>query len=113
MDEESKRHVREGLSEDELALFDLLVKENISKTDREKLKQTSKQLLVAIQTRLSSMPHWTRNATTQADVRIFVLDNLYSSLPRPPFSDEETEAIAERVYNFVWQQSESRLFKVA
>jgi type I restriction enzyme M protein len=27
--------------------------------------------------------------------------------------DEETEAIAERVYNFLWQQNESGLFKTA
>src|SRR5439155_22368665 len=33
MDEESARHVREGLSEEELALFDLLLKQNISKID--------------------------------------------------------------------------------
>ena len=59
------------------------------------------------------MPHWTRNAKTQADVKIFILDKLYASLPRPPFTDEETDALAERLYNFVWQQSESGLFKAA
>ena len=32
MDDELQRHVREGLSEEELALFDMLLKENISKT---------------------------------------------------------------------------------
>ena len=39
---EQRRAAEEGLSEDELALFDLLFKEKISKTDREKLKQASK-----------------------------------------------------------------------
>jgi type I restriction enzyme R subunit len=56
---------------------------------------------------------WTKNATTQAEVKIFVLDNLYASLPRPFFSDEETEAIAERLYNFVWQQTEGEQLKAA
>lgn len=46
-------------------------------------------------------------------MRILVLDNLYSLLPRPPFTDEETDALAERVYNFVWQQTESGLLKAA
>jgi len=59
------------------------------------------------------LPEVDGNATTQAEVKIFVLDNLYASLPRPFFSDEETEAIAERLYNFVWQQTEGEQLKAA
>ena len=44
---------------------------------------------------------------TQAEVKVFILDNLWTALPRPPFTDEETEAVANRVYDFVWQQSAS------
>lgn len=113
MDEESQRHVREGLSEEELALFDILLKEKISKTDREKVKQASKGLLAALKDRLASMPNWTKKAATQADVQMFILDKLYTSLPRPPFTEEETDALARRLYGFVWQQSESELVKAA
>jgi type I restriction enzyme R subunit len=113
IDVESQRHVREGLSEDELALFDLLRNENISKADRERVKLASKELLSSLHKLLSSMPNWTKNAKTQADVKIFILDKLYTSLPRPPFTDQETDASAERLYDFVWQQSESGAFKAA
>ena len=106
MDEELQRHVREGLSEEELTLFDMLLKENISKADREKLKQASRGLLASLKEHLASMPAWTKNAATQADVQMFILDNLYASLPRPPFSDEDMEALAIRLYGFVFQQSE-------
>lgn len=109
MDDELQRHVREGLSEDELALFDLLLKDNISKADREKLKLASQGLLASLKEHLASMPNWTKNTTTQADVQMFILDNLYASLPRPPFTDEEADALATRLYGFVWQQSESGL----
>jgi type I restriction enzyme, R subunit len=101
------------LSEDELALFDLLRKENISKADRERVKQAGKELLSSLQKVLSSMPNWTKNAKTQADVKIFILDKLYTSLPRPPFTDQETDQSAERLYDFVWQRSESGLCKAA
>ena len=37
------------------------------------------------------MPGWLQNATTQAEVKVFILDRLYESLPRPPFTDAETE----------------------
>jgi type I restriction enzyme R subunit len=39
--------------------------------------------------------------------RLFILDSLWQALPRPPFSDEETEEAANRVYDYVWQRSAS------
>jgi type I restriction enzyme R subunit len=50
---------------------------------------------------------WTKKAATQAEVRVFILDKLYASLPRPPFTETETEDIASRVYDYVWQKSAS------
>jgi type I restriction enzyme R subunit len=105
LDEEQQRHAREGLSEDEGALFDLLYKENINKSDREKLKQASQSLLAKLKAFLSPMLHWTQNAQTQADVQVFILDRLHESLPKPPFTTDETEGIARRVYEYVWQRS--------
>ena len=105
LDAESTRHVREGLTEDELALFDLLQKESLSKTDREKLKQASKQLLAVLQGKINSMPNWFRNETTQADVQICILDNLYTTLPRPPFTEQDADALASRIYGYIWQRS--------
>ena len=44
---------------------------------------------------------------TQAEVKVFILDNLWQSLPRPPFTDQETGVLAGRVYDYVWQRSAS------
>jgi hypothetical protein len=44
-----------GLSDDELALFDLLLKANISKADRERLKQASRALLVSLSVLFGAM----------------------------------------------------------
>ena len=104
LDGEQHRAAAEGLSEDELALFDLLRKDSISKSDRERLKQASKTLLHSLQTLLEPMPSWTQNTTTQAEVRVFILDNLWQSLPRPPFTDDDAERLTDRVYDFVWQR---------
>jgi type I restriction enzyme R subunit len=51
------------------------------------------------------MPAWTRNSQTQAEVKVLVLDSLWQSLPRPPFTDREAEQLADRVYDYVWQRS--------
>ena len=105
LDAEQRRAAEEGLSEDELALFDLLLKEKISKADREKLKQASRALLASLRELIEPMPKWTQNTSTQAEVKVFILDSLWQSLPRPPFSDDETEALADRVYDYVWERS--------
>ncbi len=107
LDAEQRRAAEEGLSEDELALFDLLFKDNISKKDRERLKQASQGLLSSLRGLLAPMPGWLQTATTQAEVRVFILDRLYESLPRPPYTDDETQDIASRVYDYVWQRSAS------
>ena len=85
LDAEQQRAAAEGLSEDELALFDLLLKESIGKADRERVKQASRALLASLRDLLRPMHDWTQNTATQAEVQVFILDNLWQSLPRPPF----------------------------
>ena len=105
LDAEQRRAAEEGLTEDELALFDLLFKDNISKANRERLKRASKALLESLHELLRTMPEWTQNATTQAEVKIFILNRLWRSLPRPPYTEQETEAAAGRAYEYVWHRS--------
>ena len=107
LDAEQRRTAVEGLSDGELALFDLLFKESVSKADRERLKQASKTLLSSLRDLLRPVSDWTQKEETQAQVKVFILDSLYRSLPRPPFSDDETEEIAARVYDYVWQRGAS------
>ncbi len=113
LDAEQRRAAREGLSDDELVLFDLLFDEKISKAEREKVKQASRRLLAALQDLLRGMQNWTRNTTTQAEVRVLILDTLWTSLPRPPFSEDDTEALAARVYDYVWDRSSRGGFAAA
>lgn len=107
LDQEEKRAVQEGLNEDELAIFDLLLKDKISGKDRERVKQASKNLLASLRELLCNMRDWTKKTATEAEVEVFILDHLYVQLPRPPFTDNETEQIANRVYEYVWQRSAS------
>ena len=105
LDAEERRAVEEGLTDDELALFDLVLSDKITKTNREKLKQASRDLLAKLQDVLRSMEHWTLNAQTQAEVETLILDHLYVTLPHPPFTDDDTKQMAARVYDYVWQRS--------
>ncbi|MBI5506030.1 MAG: DUF3387 domain-containing protein [Deltaproteobacteria bacterium] len=105
LDAEQTRAAKEGLTDNELALFDLLFKDDISKADRERLKQASKQSLASLRELLDPIRDWTQKAATQAEIQVFILNTLYEALPRPPFTDAETDEVAARVYDFVWQRS--------
>ncbi len=115
LDAEQRRAAEEGLSEDEYALFQLLFRESISASDREKLKQASRSLLSSLRKLLEPVHDWTKNAATQADVRIAILDHLFQALPRPPFTDADAEVLAGGVYDYVWERSRTghRLGEVA
>ena len=113
LDAEQRRAVEEGLSEDELALFDLLKKEDLGRAARERVKQASRDLLASINARLKDLDRFWEKEQTKAEVKVFILDEVYASLPTPPFTPEEKQAVAAEVYTHVWQQAVSGEFAMA
>ena len=113
LDAEQRRAVEEGLNEDELAIFDLLNKDNLGRTEREKVKQSSRDLLMAITMRLAEVDRFWEKEQTKAEIETFILDELYLSLPTPPYTPEEKELVASDIYDHVWQQAVSGGFAMA
>ena len=105
LDAEQKRAVEEGLTEDELALFDLLKKDNLGKAERERVKKASRDLLASIKARLAELDRFWEKEQTKADVKVFILNEVFTSLPTPPFTGDEKQAVADEVYEHVWQQA--------
>lgn len=107
LDQEQKRAMEEGLSEDELAVFDLLKKEDLGKAERERVKQASRHLLGSIKSRLAELDRFWEKEQTKADVEVFILDEVFTSLPTPPFTADEKKLVAANIYAHVWQQAVS------
>jgi type I restriction enzyme R subunit len=107
LNEEQMRATREGLREDELALFDLLQRDGLDKAARERVKQASRELLASIKTHLAELDRFWEKEQTKADIEVFILDQIFAKLPSPPFTVEEKTAVAGHVYNHVWQQAMS------
>lgn len=105
LDEEQRRVVEEGLSEEEYALFSLLLRDDLKKADRERVKQGSKNLLHEIEQLLAPLEQWISKEQTQAEVETFILDHLFMILPDPPFTPADKQTAAREVYNYVWNQS--------
>ena len=113
LDIEQRRAVAEGLSEDELALFDLLEKDDLGRTERERVKQSSRALFAAIKARLAEVDRFWEKEQTKAEIKVFILDEIFQSLPSPPFTEEEKNAAASNIYDHIWQQAVRGEFAMA
>ena len=113
LDDEQSRAVEEGLSEEELALFDMLKKDGLGKAERERVKQASRDLLASVEALLQDLDRFWEKEQTKADVHVFILDQLHGALPTPLFTPEEKETMAEKVYDHVWQRAVRGEFSIA
>jgi type I restriction enzyme R subunit len=102
LDEEEQRTVKENLGEDELAIFDLLVKEDLDPKEVDTIKNASRELLEKLKPLL--VPHWRDFETNRAGVKIAISDLLYDILPEPAYVERDCEAKTQEVYNFVFER---------
>jgi type I restriction enzyme R subunit len=105
LDAEQRRAVEEGLSEDQLALFDLVQRADLTKADRERIKQASRELLAGVLAVIAPLDRWTEKEQTQAEVETYILDHVYQTLPEPPYTSDDKAQVAQLVYRHIWQQS--------
>lgn len=105
LDEEQARAARENLSDEELAVFDLLKRDDLSKTDRERVKQASREMLATIKQQLAKLERFWEKEQTKGEVETLILDEVFIKLPTPPFTPEEKQLVANNVYAHFWQQA--------
>ena len=99
--EEEKRYVREGFENDEqLSMYDVLMKDDLSKDDIKKLKTVAKELLEKIKTLLATMDHPFDKQETKAAIIITIRDILWQELPES-YSEENITQYRDAVYNYV------------
>jgi type I restriction enzyme R subunit len=98
------------MTESELAIFDLLKKDDLKAAELERIKQSSKQLLERLREVVMPLDQWTEKESTRADVESEVLDEVFRLLPDPPFSESEKEELAAKVFEPLWMQSSSGAF---
>ncbi len=102
--EEEKRYVREGFENDEqLSMYDLLMKDDLSKEDIRKLKKVAVDLLTKIKGLLETMDHPFDKRETKATIIIAIRDILWRELPES-YSDESINYYKDTVYNYVYQR---------
>ncbi|MFY0636653.1 type I restriction endonuclease subunit R [Maricaulis maris] len=102
--EEEGRTIREGLSEEELAIFDILTQPEPVLTDkeREQVKSVAKDLLAKLKSDKLVLDWWKRQQTRSA-VQSLINRTLGKSLPETPFTDEIYNAKCELAYAHVYE----------
>jgi type I restriction enzyme R subunit len=98
---EERRAVVEDMTEEELAVFDLLTKPEpvLDDVEREVVKASAKRLLAHLHDKL--VLDWRRKAATTADVRITIRDVLDAGLPADPYPPEIFDAKVQAVFDHV------------
>ncbi len=102
---EDERHIREGLTEDELELFDILKKNKMSKNETKNVKLAAKSLLHRL---LEEHPRvliqdWYKDTQSQTKVKSAVEEVLDKTLPESYDKDvfkEKCNSVFELIYEY-------------
>ena len=102
LDQEEKRYVREGFeSDEELSVYDLLFKEDLSKAEIKKIKEVAAGLLRKVKEKIAELDHWTDKQETKAAVDNLIRDTLWAELPES-YTELQISEYRQRIYEYVY-----------
>ncbi len=99
---EENRAEKECLSEEELAVLDLLSKDTLNYIVREKVKQSIHKLMLTLEEEYFVLD-WKEKEATRAAVRTTILDSLYQALPLSIYSQDDCDRLSASTYNYVFE----------
>ncbi|MEA5026969.1 MAG: type I restriction endonuclease subunit R [Erysipelotrichaceae bacterium] len=102
LSEEQKRHVQENLSEEELAVFDILIKPEmeLGEKDKQQVKKVARQLLETLK-KEKLVLDWRKKQQARADVLYTIEKLLDNELPRS-YATEIYRLKCDRVYQHIY-----------
>ena len=107
MNQEEQRYAREGFSSDEeLSLYDMLFRDDLSKNDIKKLKEVATTLLRKIKNRIAEIDHWTDKQETKAEIDNLIRNILYDELPLC-YDEISISTYRQRIYEYVYTRYKS------
>lgn len=100
LSEEEQRAVKEGLSEESLALFDLLLKPNLSKQEIDRIKKVAEGLYAALREELTRIQDFAGKQGTRAEIKVKIKNYLWDDKTGLPesFAPEEVEEKTESIF---------------
>ena len=102
LNNEDKRCMREGLTnQTHLAVFDLLQKPSLTRTERDRIKQVAGALLKILSEDKFRMDRLRSMAVMQAQMKSTLLEHLYTYLPTS-YTSDEIEQRSQRIFEYAF-----------
>ena len=102
MSREEQRYVREGFSSDEeLSLYDMLFRADLTKAEIKKIKEVAATLLQKIKAKIAELDHWTDKQETRAAVDNLIRNTLWAELPES-YDEISISEYRQRIYEYVF-----------
>ena len=99
--DEQKRTIEENLTEEELAIFDLLKKPELNKKDKEAVKKVSIELLTKLKQEKLNIEKWAEKTQISAAIQKEIYDYLYGNLPETTYAIPEIDVKTNLVYEHI------------
>ena len=104
LDKEQQRYVREGLaSDEELPIYDMLFRDDLSRADIRKIKEVAASLLRKIKVKIAELDHWTDKQETRAIMDNLIRDTLWAELPEI-YDEDSIAAHRQQIYEYVYSR---------
>lgn len=106
LDDESSRAMREGLNDESVALFDLLLKPGIGKKDIDRIKKVAADLLAMLKAEKLRVENWREKEATRDAVHVAIQNFLWddrTGLPSPAFNEDDVKIKTEDIYRHVYR----------
>ena len=95
-------HGRAGFSSDEeLSLYDMLFRDDLSKGDIKKIKDVAVTLLQKVKAKIAELDHWTDKQETKAEVDNLIRDTLWAELPES-YDEISISGYRQKIYEYVY-----------
>ena len=102
LNQEQQHYLREGFTNDEeLSIYDLLFKDDLSKNDIRRIKDVATSLLHQIKAKIAELDHWTDKQETKAEVENLIRDTLWSELPES-YDESNISSCRQNIYEYIY-----------
>ena len=102
LDEEEKRYAREGFEcDEELTIYDLLLKVELKPNEIKKVKELAHKLLKTIKNQIAKLNNWRDKEETVSKVKVLIRDELWNELPES-YEVSSISVYADEIYKYVY-----------
>ena len=105
LNEEESRAIREGLDNETLALFDILMKSDLEKKDIDQIKKVADELLETLKAEKLCIAHWREKESTRDAVLVTINNFLWDEITGLPesYSNEDIEEKTAVVFRHIFR----------